>query len=72
MSLAHRQKDSPSGVLFVNISTSILATPGTGYIQTPYTVKPVYNSNHAKWLLNRGGLLIEVGCALWLCMDFGT
>ena len=32
-----------------------------------YTVEPVYNSHlwdHAKWLLYRGGLLIEVGSAI--------
>ena len=28
------------------------------------TVEPVYNRDHAKWLLYRGGLLIEVGGAL--------
>ena len=36
-------------------------------------MEPVYNGHpwdHAKWLLNRGGLLIEVGGALGL--DFGT
>ena len=34
-----------------------------------YTVEPVYNCHlwdHAKWLLYRGGLLIEVGGALGL------
>ena len=34
-----------------------------------YTVEPVYNGHpwdHAKWLLYRGGLLIEVGGALGL------
>ena len=31
-----------------------------------YTVKPVYNGHHTKWLLYRGGLLIEVGGALGL------
>ena len=34
-----------------------------------HTVKPVYNGHpwdHAKWLLYRGGLLIEVGGVLGL------
>ena len=38
-------------------------------------MEPVYNGHpwdHAKWVLNRGGLLIEVGGALGIVMDFGT
>ena len=40
-----------------------------GLLECSYIVEPVHNGhpwNHAKWLLYRGGLLIEVGGALGL------